>query len=733
MPRTLALYSFPAALVALAWLRLETPPRGADVLWVVLLALGPALAPRLWLRLALAVPAALTAAWVALDTPAPDHRPGFFAPVGDRFGDGFLAYYDVRVPFSALEQPQMHGVLVLAVFGFCLALGLALAARRPLPAVLAVLAGAAWPATLYPARSVLLGALILAAALWIFAGMRRSRPLTALAAGAVLVAVAAGVSTSAAIAKDGVLAWERWDPHGALGAPVSVSYVWVANYAGIDFPKENTIVLRIRGPKRGLYWRATTLDRFDGDRWFENLTPLTTGIARGGLVADPLLPRRALNRRTTIRQDVEVGALKDVHLIGAAQPVRLVAPRFGGVVQYSGGVVTVGRGLRRGQEYTIWSYAPRPEPADLVALRANYPPALDRFFELGRTRVDPFGTPGRGAKIDALFRDERYLALWPYRGLWREARRLALGARAPYGAAVAIETWLRETGGFVYDQAPPRPAGLPPLAYFVDESRRGYCQHFAGAMALMLRFLGIPARVAAGFTSGKYENGGWTVTDHNAHTWVEVWFPGYGWLAFDPTPGRGSLAANYSASSSQFNAGDAANAFNRPGQNAGGAGELRRFLVKEQLADRARAGGDASDDGGVGTFWLLLAAPLAAAGAIGATKLARRRARYLTRDPRRLAGAARRELAEFLADQQLVVSASATPDELRELIRAELRLDGSFFTDALAEARFGRPAGSAAAAARARGELRALLRVIRRNLSLPERLRGLVALRSLWT
>ena len=53
----------------------------------------------------------------------------------------------------------------------------------------------------------------------------------------------------------------------------------------------------------------------------------------------------------------------------------------------------------------------------------------------------------------------------------------------------------------------------------------------------MLRFLGIPARVAAGFTSGTREDGGWTVTDHNAHAWVEAWFPGYGWLAVRPDPG----------------------------------------------------------------------------------------------------------------------------------------------------------------------------------------------------
>ena len=734
MARTAGLYAFPAALVALAWLRLEQPARAADVLWVVLLALAPALAPHLWLRLALAVPAALTAAWVALDTPAPDDRRGFFAPVAERFGDGVLAYYDVRVPFSAVAQPQMHGVLVLAAFGFCLLLGLALAARRPLPAVLAVLAGAAWPATLLPTGGVFLGALILAAALWILAGVRRGRPLAALAAGAVLVAVAAGASTSPAVAKDGILPWESWDPQGALGAPVSVAYVWwEANYAGVEFPDEKTVVLRVRGPKRGLYWRATTLDRFAGDRWFENLTPISSGPASGDLPTDPLLPTRSLNPRALVRQDVEIGALRDSRLIGATQPVALAAPQVDGVFNFSGGVVKVYGQLRRGQKYTILSYAPRPEPADLAGLPAEYPPALERFFDVGRTRVAPFGTPGRTAQLDRLFADDGYVSLRPYRGLWREARRLASGARAPYGAAVAIETWLRETGGFAYDQSPPAaPAGIPPLAHFVDEGRAGYCQHFAGAMALMLRFLGVPARVAAGFTSGKRENGAWVVTDHNAHTWVEVWFPGYGWLPFDPTPGRGTLAANYSASSAAFNAGDAAGAFDRPSAGAGGALELARLQLKERLADRARAGSSGASAGdGLGTFWLLVLAPIAAAAAVGAAKLARRRARYLTRDPRRLAGAARRELAEYLADQGLAIGPSATPRELRELIRTELGLDGRAFTDALAEARFGPPATTATAAARARTELRALLRVLRRNLGAFERLRGLVALRSL--
>jgi protein-glutamine gamma-glutamyltransferase len=736
MVRTLAVYCFPSGLIALGWLRLEdTRAAGADWLWVVLLALLPALAPMLWLRLALVVPAALTAAWVALDTPAIDDKPGFFAPVLDRFSNGVGGYYDVTVPFNALEQQRMHGVLLLAIFGFCVVLAQSIAARRPLPALLAVIAGAGWPAALYPSRSIVYGAIILAAALWVLAGLRTTRPVPALVAGAAIVLVAAGASSTAAVAKEGVLAWERWSPNG-VGQPVSVSYVWEGSYGGIEFAKKRTTVLRITGPKRGLYWRATTLDQFDSDRWLENPTPLSTGLASGRLPNDPLLPTRSLNRRSWVRQDVEVLALRDTHVVAAAQPVALDAPSLGGVFRLSGGLVRVYNGLRRGQSYTAYSYAPRPGPAELAPLESAYPPALNRFLDVGRTRVDPFGTPGRDRLVDSLFADDRYLALWPYEAMWQQARRLRADARTPYGAVVAIETWLRSTGGFSYDESPPATDGVPPLAHFVAEGKRGYCQHFAGAMALMLRLLGIPARVAAGFTSGTYEDGGWTVTDHNAHAWVEVWFPGFGWLPCDPTPGRGSLAASYSASSTGFNAGDAADGFlgGAAGRvSGGGVDQLRLLEQKERLAEQAEARRRSSDAGTTSTLWLLVLLVLAAVVGLGVLKLVRRRLRYLTRDPRRLAGAARHELVDFLADQGIAVVASATPEELQELVREELGADGRAFARALAQARFGPLDGSAAAATSTRRELRKLLRQLRHRLGRPARLRGLLALRSLRT
>ena len=132
-------------------------------------------------------------------------------------------------------------------------------------------------------------------------------------------------------------------------------------------------------------------------------------------------------------------------------------------------------------------------------------------------------------------------------------------------------------------------------------------------------------------------------------------------------------------------------------------------------------------------MWLLVLLALAAVAALGLAKLVRRRSRYLTRDPRRLAGAARRELVDFLADQGIAVSVSATPEELHQLVRAELGGDGRAFARALAAARFGPPQESAAAASSARRELRSLLRSLRHRLGRPARLRGLLALRSLRT
>jgi hypothetical protein len=126
------------------------------------------------------------------------------------------------------------------------------------------------------------------------------------------------------------------------------------------------------------------------------------------------------------------------------------------------------------------------------------------------------------------------IARSPYAPVYALARRLAAGARSPYSLAVRIERYLLR--GYAYNESPPvRPY---PLVSFLFEDRIGYCQQFSGAMALLLRMAGVPARVSTGFTPGTRSgaNGPFVVTDINAHAWVEVWFPGYGWVRFDPTP-----------------------------------------------------------------------------------------------------------------------------------------------------------------------------------------------------
>jgi hypothetical protein len=91
-------------------------------------------------------------------------------------------------------------------------------------------------------------------------------------------------------------------------------------------------------------------------------------------------------------------------------------------------------------------------------------------------------------------------------------------------------------------------AGHDPLARFLFVTKRGYCEYFASAMAVLLRTQGIPARVATGFQSGYYNDvsGSWVVRASDAHAWVEGWIEGRGWVTFDPTPAdAGPLAAGW--------------------------------------------------------------------------------------------------------------------------------------------------------------------------------------------
>ncbi|MCA0456540.1 MAG: DUF3488 and transglutaminase-like domain-containing protein [Chloroflexi bacterium] len=116
------------------------------------------------------------------------------------------------------------------------------------------------------------------------------------------------------------------------------------------------------------------------------------------------------------------------------------------------------------------------------------------------------------------------------------------GATTPYDRARAIESWLRTN--IAYNEAIPQPpTDRDPVEWVLFDIKEGYCNYYASAMVLMLRTLGIPARMAAGFAQGTWDDaqGGYLVKERDAHTWVEVYFPGYGWIEFEPTAAQAPL------------------------------------------------------------------------------------------------------------------------------------------------------------------------------------------------
>lgn len=119
------------------------------------------------------------------------------------------------------------------------------------------------------------------------------------------------------------------------------------------------------------------------------------------------------------------------------------------------------------------------------------------------------------------------------------AREVTAIAETPYDRAVALQRWFTRDGGFTYSTSVRSGADADYIAEFLEE-RVGYCEQFAGSMAIMARSLGIPSRVVVGFTQGSLdEDGTWRVTVRDAHAWPELWFEGVGWVRFEPTPRSG--------------------------------------------------------------------------------------------------------------------------------------------------------------------------------------------------
>jgi transglutaminase-like putative cysteine protease len=252
------------------------------------------------------------------------------------------------------------------------------------------------------------------------------------------------------------------------------------------------------------YWRSSALPRFDGTTW---------GLPERNLegVGEPLTDPRPGTEE--LRQQIRIVNLGGSLVPAAPDPREASGPNDLRWVPETSTLVTVDDDLATGDVFTITSASPRFDAAELAATTST--DAGDPIYlEL------PGGLP-------SIVEDT--------------AAEVTADATNSYEAALALQNWFQDEFDYSLDVQPGH--GNNAIESFLRE-RVGYCEQFAGTYAAMMRTVGVPSRVAVGFTSGKQiSEGTYSVLGKNAHAWPEVWFDGLGWVPFEPTPGRGAPAA----------------------------------------------------------------------------------------------------------------------------------------------------------------------------------------------
>jgi len=282
-----------------------------------------------------------------------------------------------------------------------------------------------------------------------------------------------------------------------------------------EIQQSNALVMHIQidGDKNGAYdlqWRGVTLNIFDGRAWSNPHEQHILPSLPGGRFA---LSLRSLGWQTT-------GASRSIHYRVLMEPIGsnvfFLAPRPTALegnyrmVSMDGGDAVYNLDAEHPlNSYEATSNIARPTAAELRAQSEAYSPEiLLNYLQL--PRLDP--------RIPQL------------------AEQISSSADNNYDKAVAIESYLRTKFGYTLQL--PRPVPRDPLANFLFERRQGHCEYFASSMAVMLRTLRIPSRVVNGFRTGEFNDltSQYVVRGRDAHSWVEAYFPGYGWVSFDPTP-----------------------------------------------------------------------------------------------------------------------------------------------------------------------------------------------------
>ena len=306
--------------------------------------------------------------------------------------------------------------------------------------------------------------------------------------------------------------------------------------------KDNTVVLRIKTGSPVQYpmlrWRGIALSTFDGRRWFSpainlaNHYPGSDGWITIVRQADPEAPAAAELHFTALMEPSASDA------VFAPAQALVLRGNFSGdagtyysSVQHSrlttdaaGSITNPYRNFAQ-IRYEGVSRLPVARPAQARFAGNDYPEKIREVY-LQLPVLDP--------RIPDL------------------ARRVTASGDNALDKAIALESYLRTNYGYTLDLT--GKLGDDPLARFLFETKEGHCEYFASAMAIMLRSIGIPSREVNGFLPGEYNDlgGDYIVRASDAHSWVEAYFPGTGWLTFDPTPAAPESAGGFRVRLGQY-------------------------------------------------------------------------------------------------------------------------------------------------------------------------------------
>jgi transglutaminase-like putative cysteine protease len=588
--------------------------------------------PRRDLRLPAAVLAtalALATALLAAGVPARDLKPRHWGSLVDGVGSGLSSLPGIATPYSGADRWTHIVILLGASTGLVLAAALAFWPRRapagtgwPLVALVALIGLAAVPATVLEGDSPVVQGVVLFLLAAAFLATER------LAAADVPVAVPvvgslAALAVVLAPALNGHRPWLDYQAAANALAPTGERFDWSQGYGPLHWPRTTHEVLRIKATHPA-YWKAENLDIFDGLRW--RAAPATSNVgihelAPGAQAHPDWVQKIGITvRGLHSRQMITAGDASSVS--GSTEPVA-ASPA-------STGTFVAKRTLGAGDYYNATVYTPRPTTADLEGAGTNYPQDLNAsrmlvlqsggldaqvvFPAFDSTVPTPYAVGRTGDATSIVERSD-------YGRTYDLALRLRAQTTTPYDYVRAVESYLSH--GFTYTESPPRRP--VPIEAFLWRDRRGYCQQFAGAMALLLRMGGVPARVAVGFAPGTYDKQleAWRVRDVEAHAWVEAWFPGIGWVTFDPTPAAAPALGQASTNREPVAGGGRLSGLNFTGR-------LSRDPLSSAGGSAAAAGSggkSAKHHGGGILPWLAGGGGLAAFSLLGTALLLRRRDR----------------------------------------------------------------------------------------------------------